>query len=62
MQPNNIKAPLCAGLLAHVGAGGGGPHFYSPEKYGFLSAFFAFWGYIDFNLYFAEQSALPYFW
>lgn len=37
------KAPLSVGLLAHVWAGRGVPHFYSPEKLGFLRAFRRLW-------------------
>ena len=30
---------LCLGILAHVDADRGVPHFYSPEKFEFLGAF-----------------------
>ena len=52
------KTPCCIGLLAHVDAGRGEPHFNSHEKFEFLMAFLHFLGYIDFNLYFAAQSTL----
>ena len=34
--------PLSVGLLAHVCANRGEPHFYSPEKFEFLWAFLLF--------------------
>ena len=45
-QPNNIKKPLCAGLLAHVDAGKTtlSEAMLYEEKYGFLSAFLHFGG------------------
>ena len=33
---------ICVGLLAHVCANRGEPHFYSPEKFEFLWAFLLF--------------------
>ena len=45
----NFRKPLCIGLLAHVWAGRGVPHFYSPEKFEFLRAFLFFTVYFAFN-------------
>lgn len=39
-MPNEVKKTPCSmALLAHVDAGRGEPHFYSPEKLTFLRAF-----------------------
>lgn len=55
MHEQQKKIPCSIGLLAHVDAGRGVPHFYSPEKFEFLGAFLLFAVYIAFILCFAVQ-------